>query len=44
MGIDRGRVRIGIDAPDEVNILREELYQRGVRSIRRQKYDVETKK
>ena len=33
LGISGGQVRLGIAAPDDVPIMREELYDKGVRNI-----------
>ena len=33
VGIDRGKVRLAFDAPAEVQIIRQELYDAGVRRI-----------
>ena len=41
MGVQGQQVRIGINAPKEVNIMREELYDRGVRKVNQRDTDVE---
>lgn len=41
VGINKGQVRIGIDAPKDVHIMREELYDRGVRKVNQRDSDVE---
>jgi len=34
LGVKGNSVRLGIEAPDEVSIMREELYNRGVREVK----------
>ena len=37
LGVKGNQVRIGVDAPKDVDVIREELYNRGVRKIQKQR-------